>query len=236
MASSRWERCIPSSRASVGQSSTSTPATSTRASRRSATGAGRPTTSSRSQRLVGSRAARTPKATRSRSTSRTAPSPLAATASPLVAFGGEAAGGPVAPRAGVELRVVAARVCEPEQVHAGGDSRAAIDDELVGDEKLLRQSVPGGVGQILRAGNVPGDRVDRLDLAPKALGSPCVDDDETGFAQTSFELGGINGVALPRLQGELGRLDLLLAVRQGAQPGPDPAVEDCDVVVAEMAE
>ena len=98
---------------------------------------------------------------------------------------------PFAPRAGVEARTAEACHLECEQVVASGDPGAAHGDQLLRqrsaqrvfpraaqvpglEEAALRIEV-GGEGMIARPGDVPGDRIDRLVLARKAIGAARID-------------------------------------------------------------
>ena len=101
-------------------------------------------------------------------------------------------GGPLRPRAGVQLRAREAGVLEGEQVVAGGDSRSAVADDVIGGdvadrgadlraqffrrpEQSLLVQVPLEE-MILRARNVTADLVDRFGVAAVSLRRARVDE------------------------------------------------------------
>src|SRR5207247_10316202 len=106
----------------------------------------------------------------------------------------EAEACPLAPRAGVEL-CLAAGQREPMDEHGGGDARAAVRDDLAGRD-LRQRLVPRGV---TGTGNVPGDRVDRLDVAAIALRDAGVERND--LAEALLQLVGLDRAARPAAGG-----------------------------------
>ena len=84
--------------------------------------------------------------------------------------------------------------------HGGGDTRAAVRDDFTGWDSRQRL-VPG---RVPRAGNVSGDRVNRLDVPAVPLGDARVEQDEV--LQTLLQLAGLDRVAAAATRGEFGRL------------------------------
>ncbi len=154
----------------------------------------------------------------------------------LAALDRQVAGDPVAPRARIELRVVATGPRERQQVGRRGDAGAAVDDELVRVEDLPRDLRQTDRREVDRAGDAARDRVDRLGLAAVALAHPCVDDHEPRLAEPRLELLGLDRVA--RAYGRNERLggNVLLPGLQSPDPRADAAVEHGDVLMAEVPE
>src|SRR5262245_45339104 len=111
----------------------------------------------------------------------------------------QSAGAPLAPGAGVELRLHPG-LLESKDGDCRRDPGAAVDRKL---------GIGIGIGRggltverhVDRTGDVAGDRVDRLDLAAVALGHPSVDEHEAGLSQLRLDLVGRHDVVLPRAHG-----------------------------------
>src|SRR5207247_10701223 len=93
---------------------------------------------------------------------------------------------------------------EPMDEHGGGDAGPAVSDTLAGRD--LRQRLgPRGVAG---TGNVPGDRVDRLDVAAIALRDAGVEQND--LAEALLQLVWLDRVTGPAARLELGRLNVLV--------------------------
>src|SRR5439155_274246 len=101
----------------------------------------------------------------------------------LSTFGRQAQACPLAPRARIELGLAAGEG-QPVHEHGGRDTRAAIRGDLAGRD-LRQRLVPRGV---TGPGNVPCDRIDRLDVSAVALGDGCIEHHE--LAEVPLQLGG----------------------------------------------
>src|SRR5207247_9517819 len=123
-----------------------------------------------------------------------------------VALDRQAAGLPVAPRAGIESSL-SAREREPVQRDARRDAGPAV-----GDDFALRELGEWLVPRCVRRARDPTrDPVDRIRLTAIAGGNACVDHDEIRIAEPRRELFGRDRVrgAGPRFEADL--LDFLLA-------------------------
>ena len=83
---------------------------------------------------------------------------------------------------------------------------------------------------------MPGDRVDRLDLAAIPLRRPRVHEDEARLPEALLDLLGRHDVVVARLQPELGRLDVLFAGTERPEPVVQASAQDGDIVVPKVAE
>ena len=117
---------------------------------------------------------------------------------------------------------------------AGGHARAAVDDELVCVEQVLRQRRLVLEEAVAGARDPARDRIDRLDLAAPALRRASVDEREGGVAEPLEQLRRAGDVIRSRACHELGRLDLLGIRAQRAVPGVEP--DHGGVVVPEVAQ
>ena len=171
----------------------------------------------------------------------------------LAGGGGErGVGRPLAPRARVK-RPAEARQVQRQEVVAGVDARAAVDDRLFarGAERLVappqlrrrpehRYRAGGqvaGPGRALRPGYVAGAGIDRLRFPAVTLGRPSVQDQVS--AMPCDHGGLVDHEARAQPAGEHGRLDARRV--NGNRPAlghplPDAPVEDGHVVVAVGAE
>jgi hypothetical protein len=111
--------------------------------------------------------------------------------------------------------------------NCGGDAGAAVRDHLPG-WNLRQQLVPG---RIACAGDVPGNGIDRFDIAAIALRDAGVEQDE--LVEAGLQLLGFDRVTTADAWCELLRLGLLLAGSQRSQPTVE--VQDRALVVAEVA-
>src|SRR5262249_10519786 len=139
---------------------------------------------------------------------------------------------PLAPRAGIEARIVPAGADEVENLDGRAHSGTAVDGDLIRSEYALGKR--RSVRRVSRARDAARDLVDRVRLAAVALGDARVEDQQARIADPCRQLVGRDRVVLAFTRDERLWLDRLVAVRERAAPAVE--VEHRAVVVTEVTQ